>query len=107
MYLRLNNAGSGPAIDLQKMPILQKMYVNKQNCRIWGRENPHTHTLKSRDTHPQRVTIWCGFLSTGPFFFENEQGRIWLCIRLNNAVGGPASDFQKLPILAKKKRLFR
>ena len=25
-------------------------YVNKQNCRIWGTENPHTHTLKSRRT---------------------------------------------------------
>ena len=46
---------SGPAIDLQKMPILAKKkssfqmklililastYVNKQNCRIWGTENP-------------------------------------------------------------------
>ena len=53
--------GSGPTIDLQKMPILAKKiiflveayfdlggYVNKQNCRIWGIENPHTHTLKSR-----------------------------------------------------------
>ena len=43
-------------------------YVNKQNCRIWGTENP---------THPKRVTIWCGFLTRGiigPFFFENEQG---------------------------------
>ena len=43
---------SGPAIDLQKMPIWQKkiifsdealfdlgLYVNKQNYRIWGTEN--------------------------------------------------------------------
>ena len=43
------------AIDLQKMPILAKKkiifsdeahfdlggYVNKENCRIWGTENPH------------------------------------------------------------------
>ena len=29
-------------------------YVNKQNCRIWGTENPHAYI--------------------GPFFFENVQG---------------------------------
>ena len=48
---------SGLAIDLQKMPILAKKkiifsdeahfdlggYVNKQNCRIWGTENPHAY----------------------------------------------------------------
>ena len=53
---------SRPVIDLQRMPILAKKkiifsdeahfdlsgYVNKQNCRIWGTENPHT--LKSRHT---------------------------------------------------------
>ena len=46
--------GSGPTIDLQKMPILEKKiifsdeahfdlggYLNKQNCRLWGTENPH------------------------------------------------------------------
>ena len=42
-------------------------YVNKQNCRFWGTENPH----------PKRVTVCCGFWSRsiiGPLFFENEQG---------------------------------
>ena len=78
---------SGPAIDLQKMPILAKKicfsdaanfdlggYVNKQNCRIWGTENPHAYIGKP--THPKRVTVWGGFWSRGiigPFFFENEQ----------------------------------
>ena len=66
---------SGPAIDLQKMPILAKkiMYVKKKNCSIWGTENRHAYIEKS--THPKRVTVWCGFLSRGiigPFFFENE-----------------------------------
>ena len=50
-------------------------YVNKQNCRIWGTENPHAYIEKP--TYPRRVTIWCGFWARGiigPFFFENEPG---------------------------------
>ena len=75
-------------IDLQKIPILAKKiifsdethfdlggYVNKQNCRIWGTENPHAYIEKSM--HSKLVTVWCGFWSTGiigPFFLENKQG---------------------------------
>ena len=80
---------SAPAIDLQKIPILAKKiifsdeahfdlgeYVNKQNCHIWGTENPYPYIEKP--TNLKRVTVWCGFWSTGiigPFFFENEQGQ--------------------------------
>ena len=42
-------------------------YVNKQNCCIWGIENPH----------PKRVTVWCRIWSRDiirPFFFKNKQG---------------------------------
>ena len=50
-------------------------YVNKQNCCIWGTENPHA--CIETPTHTKRVTVCCGFWSRGiigPFFFENEQG---------------------------------
>ena len=54
LCIRLTNAGlRGPAIDLQKIPILAKKiffsdeahfdlggYANKQNCLIWAIENP-------------------------------------------------------------------
>lgn len=50
-------------------------YANKQNCRIWGTENPHV--IEENPMHPQRVTVWCGFWAgglIGPFFFENAAG---------------------------------
>ena len=50
-------------------------YVNKQNCRTWGTENPHAYIEKPM--HLKRSTVWCGLWSRGiigPFFFANEQG---------------------------------
>lgn len=50
-------------------------YVNKQNCRIWGSENPQEY--EEKPMHPLRVTVWCGLWRggiIGPYFFENEAG---------------------------------
>ena len=50
-------------------------YLNKQNCRICGTENPQAYIEKPM--HPKRVTIWFGPKSRGiigQFFFENEKG---------------------------------
>lgn len=50
-------------------------YVNKQNCRIWGEENPRVMHMKQ--LHPQRVTVWCAIWSggvIGPYFFQTEDG---------------------------------
>lgn len=46
-------------------------YVNRQNYRIWGSENPHL-TLE-KQAHPVRVTVWCAISAQGiigPFFFD-------------------------------------
>jgi hypothetical protein len=51
-------------------------YVNKQNCRIWGSENPREFVQKPM--HPLRATVWCGLWRggiIGPYFFENEDGQ--------------------------------
>jgi hypothetical protein len=50
-------------------------YVNTQNCRIWGAENPPV--IHEKPLHAQRVTVWRGFWDggvIGPCFFENEAG---------------------------------
>ena len=71
------------------MPILEKKiifsdkahfdlggYVNKQNCQIWGTENPHAYIEKP--THLKRVTVWHEHWSRGiigPCFFEFKKLR--------------------------------
>lgn len=32
-------------------------YVNKQNSRIWGEENPGI--IHEKPFHPQRIIVWC------------------------------------------------
>lgn len=50
-------------------------FVNKQNYRYWGTENPRI--LQERPLHPSRVTVWCGVFAQGvigPYFFEDDEG---------------------------------
>lgn len=50
-------------------------YVNKQNCRIWGAENPRI--ILEKPMHPPRVTVCCAFWAggvIGPYFFESAAG---------------------------------
>ena len=50
-------------------------YVNEQNCRILGSENPIM--IIEKPLYLQRVTVWCSFWAEwiiGPHFLENEAG---------------------------------
>ena len=45
-------------------------YINKQNFRIWGSEDPKM--IIENPLYPQRVTFWCSFWAggiIGPYFF--------------------------------------
>ena len=75
-------------------------YVNKQNCRIWGSENPHYSIIKP--LHPKRLTVWCGISSEmiiGPVIFsENIKSTVYLNILQEQVVPylyglGKISDF--------------
>ena len=38
-------------------------FVNKQNCRIWGVDNPQV--IEERSLHPEKATFWCAICSEG------------------------------------------
>ncbi|GFT78365.1 uncharacterized protein TNCV_655761 [Trichonephila clavipes] len=50
-------------------------YVNKQNCRIWSKANPHVYV--ETPLHPEKLTVWCALWAggiIGPYFFKNDEG---------------------------------
>ncbi|CAK9826872.1 hypothetical protein ANTRET_LOCUS4642 [Anthophora retusa] len=50
-------------------------FVNRQNCRVWGTENPRA--VHQRQLHPIKCTVWCAVTSQqiiGPYFFEDNNG---------------------------------
>ena len=50
-------------------------YVNKQNCHIWGSENPQV--IEERPLHPEKITVWYALWSEDVivnYFFENDNG---------------------------------
>lgn len=65
-------------IDLEKLWFSDEAhfylagYVNKQNFRHWGTENPHL--VVACPLHPERVTVWCGLCAKGiigPIFLDS------------------------------------
>lgn len=49
-------------------------FVNKQNCRVWGLQNPRE--VVEKQIFPKKVTVWCGLWAEGvigPYFFENHE----------------------------------
>ena len=69
LCIRLNNAGKWACDRLKEDADFGKKkiifsdeaqfdlggYVNKQNCRIWGTENPHAYIEKP--TYPKRILV--------------------------------------------------
>lgn len=46
--------------------------VNRHNCRIWSRENPHW-IQEAHTQHPQKINVWAGIFRgsiIGPFFID-------------------------------------
>ena len=46
-------------------------YANKQNCRVWGFENPYV--TKERSLHPENVSVWWTFWSEGVIGWDTAQ----------------------------------
>jgi hypothetical protein len=63
-------------------------YVNKQNWRFWGNENPHIVHQKS--LHPRRTTVWCALSAHGiigpVFIHENIDSQLYVKILNENFI---------------------
>ena len=48
-------------------------FINKQNYRFWGTQQPQV--MIEKPLHPERVSVWCGLSSQriyGPYFFDGS-----------------------------------
>ena len=48
-------------------------FVNRQNCHVWGSENPHV--ISEKQIHPQRAVRILDKRHHRTYFFENETGQ--------------------------------
>ena len=79
--MRFQDLVNGDPGSLQKLIMSEEThfhlngFVSKQNCRIWGTENPQV--IQQHQLHPVKCTVWCGVTANeiiGPHFFEDEEG---------------------------------
>lgn len=59
------------------MEIVFSGYVNKQNRRIWGAEDPPSHYKQDTNASPKKycmIALWTGGGVVGPNFFESYEG---------------------------------
>ena len=63
-------------------------YVNRQNMRIWGDENPHetVEAPKSREKVTVFVAIGANAGLIGPYFFEDDSDENDTCIEEKETV---------------------
>ncbi len=63
-------------------------YVNKQNWRFWGNQNPHI--VHQRALHPRRTTVWCALSSSGiigpVFIHENINSELYINVLNRNFI---------------------
>ena len=73
---RVEDDFSSKIIMSDEAHFLLSGYVNKQNNRFWGTENPCI--TNEEPLHQLQVTAWCAVYAGGviwPFFFENAAGQ--------------------------------
>ena len=63
-------------------------YVNKQNWRFWGNQNPHI--VHQRALHPRKTTVWCALSSYGiigpVFIHENINSELYIKVLNENFI---------------------
>jgi len=62
-YQQVDAVLSGKVMFSDKAHFHLDGFVKRQNCRIWGSENPHV--IVEKQIYPQRVSVWCGFRTGG------------------------------------------